>query len=530
MRARRRARRLLRARRPLAAGDPGRRRALRDAVRRGAAAARALRGARPSPRSPSAVRAPRCARPRPPQAPAAACRVPRDGALPPLLRAAAPVVPRPARARERASTTSPRRLRLDGRARRRRAGARAPASSSRRHEVAAHRRSASEDGQPVQVIHRGRAAAAPGRWTSARLPAAEREAEAAPARRTQEAAPPVRSGTGPAAAAPRLLRLGGDEHVLLLTLHHIVSDGWSVGRARCASWRRSTRPSPRASPRRCPRCRSSTRTSPPGSAAGSQGEALERQLAYWKQQLAGAPQALELPTDRPRPPVQTLPRRAPLPVRSPRDALPRPWRRSARREGATLFMTLLAAFQRAAAPLHRARTTSCVGTPIAEPHPRRDRGADRLLRQHARAARATCRATRPSASCSRACARRRWAPTPTRTCPSSSWCEALQPERRPEPHAAVPGDVRRCRTRRVPRCELPGLHAARRASWTPATSKFDLTAVHRARPRRASRALCEYSTDLFDAGDDRADAGAPADAAGGAPSRTRSGACPRCRC
>ena len=91
-------------------------------------------------------------------------------------------------------------------------------------------------------------------------------------------------------------------------------------------------------------------------------------------------------------------------------------------------------------PLHAARTTSRVGTPDRQPQPRRDRGADRLLRQHPGAARATWRRRPASASCSRGCARRRSAPTRTRTCRSRSWCRSCSPSA-PRPQPAVPGDV-----------------------------------------------------------------------------------------
>jgi len=74
-----------------------------------------------------------------------------------------------------------------------------------------------------------------------------------------------------------------------------------------------------------------------------QGEVLERQLDYWKRQLKGAPAMLELPTDRPRPPVQSF--------RGGRQSLNLSFELTARlkelsrREDATLFMTLLAGFQ-----------------------------------------------------------------------------------------------------------------------------------------------------------------------------------------
>jgi hypothetical protein len=74
-----------------------------------------------------------------------------------------------------------------------------------------------------------------------------------------------------------------------------------------------------------------------------QGEVLERQRSYWREQLEGAPQALELPTDHPRPAVQSF-RGAQLPVAlSPE--LSSSLEKLARAEGVTLFMVLLSAFQ-----------------------------------------------------------------------------------------------------------------------------------------------------------------------------------------
>ena len=73
------------------------------------------------------------------------------------------------------------------------------------------------------------------------------------------------------------------------------------------------------------------------------GEVLDRQLAYWRERLAGAPELLELPTDHPRPPVQTY-RGATVPVELSPELLER-LQALGRSEGATLYMMLLAAFQ-----------------------------------------------------------------------------------------------------------------------------------------------------------------------------------------
>jgi amino acid adenylation domain-containing protein len=172
------------------------------------------------------------------------------------------------------------------------------------------------------------------------LPADTREAEARRLAR-EEAGLPFDLARGPLLRAS-LLKLGEREHVLLLTLHHIISDGWSMGvliREMAALYEAfsSGQPSPLPEPvlqyadyaawqRRW-----------------LQGEALETQLSYWKQQLAGAPQLLELPTDRPRPATPSF-RGAHLSARLPL-SLTEALRELSRREGATLFMTLMSAFQ-----------------------------------------------------------------------------------------------------------------------------------------------------------------------------------------
>src|SRR5439155_18569819 len=71
-----------------------------------------------------------------------------------------------------------------------------------------------------------------------------------------------------------------------------------------------------------------------------QGEVLENQLAYWKQQLAGAPAVLELPADRPRPAVQTFQGATHSFMLS--VTLSEAFKTLSRREGVTLLMTLLA--------------------------------------------------------------------------------------------------------------------------------------------------------------------------------------------
>src|SRR5207245_9999709 len=171
------------------------------------------------------------------------------------------------------------------------------------------------------------------------LPEPEREAEAR--RRAKEAAAqPFDLERGPLLRA-RLLRLGESEHWLLLTLHHIVTDGWSSGVLRrelslLYEAFREGRPAP------LPELPVQYADYAMWQREWLQGDALAEQLSYWKQALAELP-VLELPTDRPPPAVQSY-RGGRLAFELGED-LTRGLKELGRREGATLFMTLLAAFQ-----------------------------------------------------------------------------------------------------------------------------------------------------------------------------------------
>ncbi|HKV09554.1 MAG TPA: amino acid adenylation domain-containing protein, partial [Thermoanaerobaculia bacterium] len=188
---------------------------------------------------------------------------------------------------------------------------------------------------------------------------AEREAEV---RRlvAEEARRPFDLTRGPLLRCA-LLRLAGDGHVLLLTLHHIVSDGWSMGlliRETAALYRASATGSPSGLPELFLQY---------GDFAHWQrgwlaGERLAGELAYWRERLDGAPPVLDLPTDRPRPAAQSFRGSSVAVEISP--ALKDGLERLARQEGTTLFTVLLAVFQ---VLLHRSsgQEDVSVGTPIA---------------------------------------------------------------------------------------------------------------------------------------------------------------------
>jgi amino acid adenylation domain-containing protein/FkbM family methyltransferase len=159
----------------------------------------------------------------------------------------------------------------------------------------------------------------------------------------------------------KLLRLHDEDHVLLLTMHHIVSDGWSIGVLVRELFALAEALYLQTEPPLAPLA-----LQYPDFAVWQrewlQGEVLERQLDYWRGQLANSPPALELPADFQRPAVQTF-TGANYPLHIPRATLDG-LKALAQREGATLFMVLLAAFKTL---LHRlsGQDDLVVGSPIA---------------------------------------------------------------------------------------------------------------------------------------------------------------------
>ncbi len=172
------------------------------------------------------------------------------------------------------------------------------------------------------------------------MPDAEREPEA---RRLvdEDARRPFDLGRGPLFRAT-LVRLAERSSLLLLAMHHIVSDGWSLGvlveelGALYGAFSRG-RPSP------LPELDLHYADYARWQRAWLRGAELDRQLAYWKSALDGAPPALELPSIRPRPPHQTY--HGAMHTRDLSPALLQALDALARREGSTRFMVLLAAFQ-----------------------------------------------------------------------------------------------------------------------------------------------------------------------------------------
>ncbi|HZF08651.1 MAG TPA: amino acid adenylation domain-containing protein [Thermoanaerobaculia bacterium] len=158
-----------------------------------------------------------------------------------------------------------------------------------------------------------------------------------------------------------LLRLDHEDHVAALSMHHIVSDGWSLGilvrevAALYAAFAEG-RPSP------LPELPVQYADFALWQGSWLRGEILEREIAFWRRQLAGLPSRLDLPTDRPRPAVQSF-RGASRTVRLPTDLVRRVGSLS-RREGSTPFMVLLAGFQ-VLLSRYSGQQDLAVGTPVA---------------------------------------------------------------------------------------------------------------------------------------------------------------------
>ena len=157
-----------------------------------------------------------------------------------------------------------------------------------------------------------------------------------------------------------LVRMGDHDHVLLLTIHHIISDGWSIGIfARELSVLYENLSAGKASP--LPELSIQYGDYAEWQREYLKGAVLDRLRWYWCKQLAGAP-VLELPTDRPRPAMQTF-NGADVDIQFDRQLLEDLTQLSVR-EGGTLFMTLLAAFSVLLAR-YSGQEDVCVGTPIA---------------------------------------------------------------------------------------------------------------------------------------------------------------------
>ncbi|HKV08643.1 MAG TPA: amino acid adenylation domain-containing protein, partial [Thermoanaerobaculia bacterium] len=206
------------------------------------------------------------------------------------------------------------------------------AEIARRHEVL-RATFAEQGGVPVQVVHPPAPVELPVADLSA-LPESARTAELSRLL-NEEFLLPFDLVRGPLSRV-RLVRLETDEHVLLLTLHHIISDAWSM-----AVITRELAALLAASP--LPPLPIQYADYARRQREWMAGPELPAQLAWWRERLAGAPEALEVPTDRPRPAVRRF-RGGMRSLRLPADVA-QAVRALCRECQVTLFMALLSVFE-----------------------------------------------------------------------------------------------------------------------------------------------------------------------------------------
>lgn len=140
----------------------------------------------------------------------------------------------------------------------------------------------------------------------------------------------------------QLLRVSSHEHIFLFTIHHLITDGWSMG-ILFEELNTLYAGQVDGAPVTLPALPLQYTDYAVRQRKGLNGEALDRQNAYWRAQLAGAPQRLELPTDFPRSPQTSYRGNSVSHTLSP--SLTQALNSFSRQEGVTLFMTMLAAFQ-----------------------------------------------------------------------------------------------------------------------------------------------------------------------------------------
>jgi amino acid adenylation domain-containing protein len=227
----------------------------------------------------------------------------------------------------------------------------------RRHEVL-RTTFASVDGEPVQIVGDPAPRPLPLVDLSA-APEDVREHEAARLA-AAEARRPFDLGRGPLLRIS-LVRLAPERHLVLFSMHHVVSDAWSMSLlvrelGELYGAFAAGRPS------QLPELPLQYADFALWQRRWLSGEVLDGELAWWRERLSGMPPALEVPTDRPRPAVQSL-RGGTEELTLPAE-LVASLRALSRRQGATLFMTFLAAFK-VQLRHHSGRPDAVVGTNVA---------------------------------------------------------------------------------------------------------------------------------------------------------------------
>lgn len=228
----------------------------------------------------------------------------------------------------------------------------------RRHEVLRTNFVTQEDGQAVQIIHPSTGFSMPV-INLQHLPVNEQEIEIQRLAIAQAQQPFDLANQ--LLIRAKLLVLSPTEHILLFCMHHIVSDGWSMGvflQETAAIYAAFSQ----GQPTPLPELAIQYVDFAVWQRQWLKGDVKDVQLAYWQKQLAGAPALLELPTDQPRPAVQTF--QGTHQAFSLSEELTTAIDSLSRQESVTPFMTLLAAFN---ILLYRytGQTDILVGSPIA---------------------------------------------------------------------------------------------------------------------------------------------------------------------
>ncbi|WP_460318522.1 non-ribosomal peptide synthase/polyketide synthase [Pseudomonas ogarae] len=289
-----------------------------------------------------------------------------------------------------------------------------------------------------------------------------------------------------------LLALGEQEHILVLTLHHIVSDGWSLQVMvddLMSLYSAFTQEQPAQLPALAVQYADYAVWQRQWMAAGER----DRQLGYWTEQLGGEQPLLELPTDHPRPAQQSM-RGARLPIvldRSLSDAL----KALARRENVTLFVLLLGSFQ---ALLHRysGQADIRVGVPIAN---RQRLETERLIGffVNTQVLRAQFHGDLTGAGLLQQLKQTAMAAQMHQDLPFEQLVDALQPQRNLS-HSPLFQAMFNHRNETASALEnaLPGL-AVEPLGWEQRTAQFDLSLETTDSPQGLHAALI-YATDLFE--------------------------------
>ncbi|WP_431886953.1 amino acid adenylation domain-containing protein [Micromonospora wenchangensis] len=344
------------------------------------------------------------------------------------------------------------------------------------------------DGEPCQVVRPAGPVALPVTDLTA-LPGPQRSRHADEAT-VVEARTPFDLATGPLLRSS-LLRLAPDEHRWLLTVHHMVADGWSVGillgelAALYGAYTRGGAGALTELPVQYPDYVLWQRRQLDG------GE-RERQLGYWTRTLAGAPALLALPTDRPRPAVQRY--RGDCHATTVDAAVLHGLREVGRAGDATLFMTLMAALS-VLLWRYSGQDDVCVGTPFAN---RNHRDVEGLIGHFVNTVviRNRLDPEQPFAALLADVRRHALDAYAHPDLPFEQLVDALNPQR---DGSYSPLFQVMLVLQNIPRgqLELPGL-ALRPLSSSTGAAKFDLS-VEVLEHRDALHVVVEYDTDLFDA-------------------------------